>query len=437
MNLNKFMNNKSANNKKNNLLLFIVWPFGAFINSCLNIRNKSFHAVFLMFAFVYGYSVFIQQGDGDIVRYSQAFDLMIDANADDYLNYISNLLKPNSALTGYYKISNEQPDIYANTLMFIVTRFTENSRWFFALVSLFYFILFLKFINECLYNTNWVGSNSQKFFLVFLMVAVPFYVGVTGIRFWTALYFYMIFALKYVRTERLKYVFIASLSIAIHFTFIFPIALLFVYRILPRTKILRLLIIVFSVSIFLTGSANSVLGFINQNTESFGESKLASKAEVYTNEEYLNDRQENVSKFNWYVLLNSKLLFYILVLITILEKFKLINFFGNSYTKKIDDMHYVFFINSLITYDMGSFSRFIYIFYLLSFYRYLLFAGVSQNFDSIKKLAYLYSFPLILHVLVSLRAGFYTVDPYLILSNSLFLFFIHSDISLSELIVGH
>ncbi len=42
-----------------------------------------------------------------------------------------------------------------------------------------------------------------------------------------------------------------------------------------------------------------------------------------------------------------------------------------------------------------------------------------------------------LYIIVVFRAGFYTVDPLLLVNNSIFTFFMHSDISLSELLIGH
>jgi hypothetical protein len=86
---------------------------------------------------------------------------------------------------------------------------------------------------------------------------------------------------------------------------------------------------------------------------------------------------------------------------------------------------------------MGSLSRFKYVYFLLLLSRFVILAGLQPENKKMKAITKIFVPFLALYILVTFRAGFYFVDPLLLINNSLTMFFLNSDISLSEFIVGH
>jgi hypothetical protein len=415
-------------------LLMLYLPFLPFLYSVFNIRNIKYHGILLIFSFLYGYSVYMYSGD--VVQYNMAFSEMVNLRWGDFGNLLLGGYVPKYNTEEVALVSG-QPDIYASTLMFAVSRITDNSRWFFAVVSLIYTWLCLGFLREVYKELNWNNSLPQKIFFIFLLLIVPFYVGVTGVRFWTALFLFMIYAIKTIRGNNLQYILLSALSILIHFSFILPVMMLIMYKFINLKRSISSILIVASFGLFIFSSSTQVLNTVGSTSALFKDTTIETRVSSYGNADLLAERQQSEPQDNWYVTLRVKAILYSLLFAFLLEYFGLLKWQSNVFLDRLYPFYILSVIITLFTYNLGSLGRFVYIFYLLSFIRYTVIAGFNPKNKPIRVLSYIIAPVLLLHIAVIFRAGFYTVDPFLIIGNPFVIFLVQSSQSLSELLVGH
>lgn len=426
---------ESKNIKSALIVISLFLPIIPFLFAARNIWNKRYHFAVLIFSFWFGYSVFLYSGD--ILEYEKSFPIVANYTWRDFFSILSDTYSDDKFNVYEENVVISKPDMYALCMQFFVSRVTNESRAFFALVSLIYTYFFLKFIQEVILATGTSKSKMFKIFGVFLLFIVPFYVGVTGIRFWTALFLYMLFTMRYLRTGSLKSLMLTGLSILIHYTFMFPVLVLLTYQFLKLSKTFSRVLVVASIFYFLLASTTGVLGFIEQSLSIFNETSISETASSYTNSEVLNQRLNSTGEANWYVLLRSTLITYSFIVIFILEYFKIIQFRKFSFIERITPLQVIFFCIAMFTINLGSLARFNYIFQMLTIIKMMYIVVREPNNRRLKILSNTLIPVIALHILVSLRAGFYYVDPLLVIGNPIVFLTTQSSISLSEFLVGH
>ncbi len=385
-----------------------------------------------MFSFLYGYSVYMYSGD--ILDYNDSYMVIRTYTWSDFIAIITNRYST-IPYNLEYNVTLAQPDYYAIILEFLVTRFTDNPRWFFALVSVIYTWIFLEFIG---FITKLLKINDLKqvnVFYIFVLFCIPFYVGVTGVRFWPALFIFCLFIVKFLIFKRRRFLLFSCISILFHFSFLIPV-ILFVPFLFLRNRIKSLyILLIFSGFIFVGSAYSTKLSLIKDNFIGINE-KIDEKTDSYINEDHLEERSQNISQTNWYIRLYTNALNYALMLLIVLIEFRVIKVRQNVISKRLQSYVLFSLIISLLIYDLGSIARFVRVFQLVALI-YLASLYVN-NKRQLMFPSYAFYFLLIFHVTVSFRAGFYTVDPYLLTLGSLItVFILRSDMSLSELLIGH
>lgn len=417
------------------LFLSVVWPASAFALAVGKIWEKQYHIIILIFSFWFGY--YVNFYSGDILRFEEAYHEVVQYSWSDYFY----LLKHFSSVDKLDKIEgntvNSKPDIYALSLQFLVSRFTGNSRWFFAFVSLFYTFFFLKFLDEVLRVSGKVNKPAWYIFLWSIMLIVPFYVGVTGVRFWTALFVYLWFSMKFMRTNKYINIALAGTSALIHYTFLFPFAILLLFPLIRSFKLLSKIIIGFSIVTYFVSSNTEILNFLVENRGSIEESSVAMASSGYLNEDLLKDYLERSAQANWYVNLRTEMVFYFFIVVFLVEFLGIFRWKTDAYLDRNYALYILFFGIALVTIELGSISRFKYVFYMLAAIRLLCLVRLNPTSFSLKLIAFSLAPILIFYTVVNFRAGLYFVDPLLLIGNPVVYLITHSTTSLSELIVGH
>jgi hypothetical protein len=281
-------------------LLFFLFPITGLLSGLKYYFQNKYRFGLLFFFFFLGYTVFFTSGD--VISYRDNFDKLIDYSWDDFFHLIRYF---NNDDRKFYLIDinvyNSKPDIYALTLGFLVSRFTENPRWFFGIVSVIYFYLMLKFLDEAVKLTGRVRTFGWKLFFIALVLIVPFYVGVTGVRFWTALFFYAWLLLKYNNTGKRKFLFLMSLSILIHYTFIFPVIIAILSSVLNINKRFFRFLTILGILYALTATTTGALNFISSSLQVFDNDTIENVSSSYLDGESLAERTKDISETNWYV----------------------------------------------------------------------------------------------------------------------------------------
>lgn len=415
--------------------LSLLLPAVAFGMSVKHIWDKQYHKIILLFAFWLGYTVFFF--GGDVVEYKNAFDITAKYDWSGYFYLLRNTFSDDKFILFPDNVVNSKPDMYALTLQFIITRFTDNERWFFGFASFIYVYLILKFKDEVLLFAGVQPGKIWRFFFASLLLIVPFYVGITGVRFWAALFWFMLFTMKYLRTKRVYYILIAAVSITMHYTFMFPVGVLLIYRFLNISRAAMRVLVIASLAFFVLSTTAGLLGFANDAIEIFGDSSVKTVSSSYTDEENIEAKNTEAEAANWYVKARQTLITYGFFSIFLLEFAGVFRWKRNEYLDSWYSLYVLFFSISALTSNLGSLGRFSYIFYLLCLVRLLVLCALNPKNRYLHTIR-LFMFPVMtIHVLVSLRAGFYFVDPLLLVGNPVVFFLVQSKTSLSEFIVGH
>lgn len=425
---------------KNNLakpyfLSFIV-PFWGLIIGLKNISDKSFHFFILFFAFWYGYSIIFIEG-ADHTQYKETYSDVEKYDLNDYTFLVTHALSIDRLNNLNENTVNNKPDLFALSLMFLITRITDNPRWFFAFVSLIYFFLFLSFKSELLKYTEYARNKYFQVIFLFILLILPFHVGVTGVRFWTALFYVLWVYLKFLNNKKKRdFILLLWISVLIHYSFAIPCLLISIFiNFNFSAKFIKPFLPILFLLYFL--SAATSLTYISSFLNVFEETSVKESAETYTDKEYLNERKLDESSTNWYVRVREFAINNLFIIFYLLELSGFVKFKNNN-NNSIDMLTFVFFILTLLTSGLGSIGRFKYLFYILGLIRLLKIIKLDININIFKKYYTIFSLILILHVLVSNRGAFYSVDPLLVVGHPLlFLFDIHSTTSLSEILVGH
>src|SRR5690606_19561816 len=103
------------------------------------------------------------------------------------------------------------------------------------------------------------GNKVRHFiFVAALGVVIPFYVGVTGVRFWPALFLFTWCILKYLSSNKSKFIFLSGVSMLIHYSFFVPFSILILYYFFPIKGIVSYALVFISIAFYLLTSTNSI-----------------------------------------------------------------------------------------------------------------------------------------------------------------------------------
>lgn len=284
-------------------MLFIFWPFASLIYSIKNFRRFESRNIVWLFAIFYGLVLVTTYSGLDAYRYAQDFISMA-------INQYSF-----SEVFGKYFIVKQETDIYEPLLMFIVSRFTSNPHIFYAIVGLIYGYFYSRNIWFLIDRIYIVKKLSNGFYLGILLLAFSFVQS--------------LFSLQFVRFSTASVIFIYGLLIAyfdkknagyiwmlitplVHFSFIFPLVLILIFRFIPKKT--NLFFIFFVISTFIIQTKLEVISnFISAYAPSF----LQDKVEGYTNPLYAEKVLEAIDTTNWYIKYRADMLIYLGYLYTI------------------------------------------------------------------------------------------------------------------------
>lgn len=418
-------------------LLFLIWPFLAFILALRNGFNKHYQPIILAFSFLYGYGVYLYSGD--ILRYEEAYKLVVNYQWSDFFFLLTN--KFDSGFKGGYKpnLFNLKPDVFAIILSFFTSRISEDPRLFWGVLSVIYTWFMLLFFNQVKLHFH-VGPKRywHYIFIFFLILIIPKYVGISGVRFWPALFLFMYYLMVYLNSgRRLKYIFLLSLSILIHYSFFIPVVIVVIVHFLPIKMFVFRTIVLVSLSFFTLSSTTSIFAFLSGAVEVMDGNTVGESASSYANQEIYQQRKAIAETRNWYVTMRSESILYILLIATLIEAFGLVRLQETSFTYQVFPFLIVFFCLTLLTYYLGSVGRFKNIFFLLALTRYTVLFPFNYQSRFIKVLVALLVPTLTLYILVTFRSELYFVESTLFVNNVIGIFFSRSKESLSEFLIGH
>jgi len=371
----------------------MISPILSFVYALKRFRNRNYHVIILLFAFLFGYS-FIPYENSDTERYKHYYEIVTQFSLNEYIQEIS--------LT--YSGGATFPDIYLPSLMFITSVFGASFKVFIGVQAVIYFDFFLGILNTIL---DQVKNAEYKKYIVFFLGCVFIYSfssGINGIRFPTAFMVFMYFTLKYLFNPKLIYIILVGLSCLIHIALLQAylgfICFIAINKI--NNKYLKTLIIVGFVGLLYSLNIQETTQLINNDI-------ISQKVQDYTNENYIEQREAHTKKWNWYIQFNQYSNFYFLIGMVFLSMFK---FKANPIVKRLFLITLVFLIISMfnelyldpISNRYREFFEFFALIYLIILFAF----SPASRFKNIANK--IYSVILLITILIQLRSLSYNLD---------------------------
>lgn len=144
--------------------------------------------------------------------------------ADDLTNHYINMRMYYSGKSWNEIINNPLVygighDFYHIILKYIISRFTNSKTIFAGVNAIIYAAIFLNFFREFRYYYNKFMPVMCGLLLLCVVFTVQFY-WFGGVRFWFGAFFFAGFYLKYINTEKIRYLIISFCCIFFHFSLI-------------------------------------------------------------------------------------------------------------------------------------------------------------------------------------------------------------------------
>ena len=311
-----------------------------------------------------------------------------------------------------YSEESDKADIYQPLITFILSRFTNNGNILFAVFGIVYGYFYSRNIWMILDLSKGKKIEWELWVVIIAFICVLGFWNLNGVRMWTAAHIFFYGVFQYLVLGRRKGIFIAILSVFVHFSYILPIGVFLVF-ILSKIP-WRFLYYLFLGSFFIS-SMN--VPTIKAKLESVAPDFLLPRVNSYTSDEYVDIVSDMNESINWYVKYYSSALMWVLV-----GLFTLIYF--SKFSKFKDDKSFSnLFGFSLLILSIGNITSL-----LPSGGRFVLLAqlfGVALlvyyyvRFDDFLYRKYLQFFMPLLYffIVVNIRISFDTVSFMTIFSN--------------------
>jgi hypothetical protein len=354
----------------------------------------------------------------------------------DSSRYVANLISLyNMPLTwdvfiaSLYSDESDKVDIYQPLITFILSRFTKDGNILFAVFGIVYGYFYSRNIWMVLDLCKEAKIDRALWVIIIAFICLVGFWQLNGVRMWTAahIFFYGIF--QYLVLGRKKGIFIAILSVLVHFSYILLIGVFLVFILVKISW--RFLYYLFLGSFFIS-SVN--IPAIKANLESVAPAFLLPRVNSYTSDEYVEVIADMNETVVWYIQYHSNSLMYFLVVI-----FTVI-YFSDSKKFKDDKSFSNIFGFSLLILSIGNITSLLpsgvrYLFVAQLFGVALLVYYYIRFDDFLYKKFMQYFMPLVyFYIVVSIRVSFDTISVMSIFANPIFAVAVDMPVPLIDLI---
>jgi hypothetical protein len=264
-------------------------------------------------------------------------------------------------------------------------------------------------------------------FVCFFLI-VPIW-DMNGFRMWTAAHIFIYGLLPYLYENNKKGLVVASLAILVHFSFLVPISLLYVYIFAGNRLTLYF---AFFLMTFFISEIN--LSAFNDLIEGYAPQIIEERTAPYRSEEYVESHREDRPTMNWYAMWYNNALKWSIMGFLVILFFKGRTFFAqNRRWLNLFSFTLLFYGVANLLSSLPSGGRFIAVANLAAVALILLYVQNREHEVVMKRFIWA-AFPaLLLFVVVSFRTGMYSMSATAILGNPFIAaFFLGEHISVND-----
>lgn len=268
-------------------LYLILWPFGALVTALSQFRKPEAKTVFWLFCIFFGFSFVIQKdiaGAADSARYATQLIEMHNQTVS-----LDNMIK------AMYNPAEGFVDIYQPLATWLVSAFTDDPKWLFALFGAVFGFFYTQNIWMLLRRVNIrVGLVLFLFILGYALIN-PIW-NINGVRMYTAAQVFMYGALLYfLEQKKISGIIWIAVSIFFHFSFLFPVLVVVLYIFIPDY------LFAYLIFYLLTAFINEINLITVRESLSFMPEVFKPKIEAYTNLDYALAIREAATQYAWHV----------------------------------------------------------------------------------------------------------------------------------------
>ena len=281
------MNNKIDTSKKNSIIIFLLWPLFALVYAFRNYKAIWAKDIIWFFVIFYGFTITVHdvgETTMDANRYKSKFVEM--AGKDVSFQEITST---------FYDAEEQSLDILETIIIFSLSRVTNNPQVLFAVFGLIFGYFYSRNIWYLIDRVERKIIRENIPILLTFAFIVSFS-SINGFRFWTATHIFLFGALPFLFEGKKKFLWISALSVLMHFSFMFPLAVLGIYVLAGNRTIFYF--ILFILTFFIKELDITAIGnFLTNNLPDI----FLPKVKTYTNTDYAEGLAADFGKVNWYV----------------------------------------------------------------------------------------------------------------------------------------
>lgn len=273
---------------KSALLLYLIWPLLGLYVAFSDYKQDWSKNIFWLFCIFFGLTFIIaEEGGADSDRYARLF-----------IYYAHFDLDLKELWGSFYAEGSGYVDIISPLIIYLVSRITDNPSILFAVFGLIFGYFYSRNIWYVLGRVN--GKLTGIVLLYFLTFALlnPIW-NINGFRFNAAAQIFLFGTLPYLLGGKSKSLIWSVASIFVHFSFLFPVAILGLFYLLKNRLNIYLLFFVLSAFI-----KEIDLQWV-QSSLLFLPDVLFSKVLTYANPEYAEGRRIMYEELPWFITYSS------------------------------------------------------------------------------------------------------------------------------------
>jgi hypothetical protein len=378
---------------------FLIWPFGSMVAAFTGREKKYAKNLFWLFCIYFGFTFIIANEDLDSARYAMNLKEFHDSE-----------IKFNLLLSLFYSSQSEYIDIVQPILTYITALITDNPSILFAVFACVFGFFYSRNLWYILDRINGNISASIFFFILAYALICPIWY-INGIRMWAAAQVFIYGLLPFFYEGRRKSLWWAVSSVFFHFSFIFPLLILFSYIFIKNRPTF---FFTFSIiTLFISQINLEYIRGLFAYLPGFMQSRI-SYTDVEGAQGLLALRQE----LNWYLIFSEqavKWIIYAFAVIIFIEGKKVISKRKEMMNSFCFGLWFYGWVNLARLVPSGGrfgtvadmFMMTFLIFYLTQF----------NHYGKIKSLKILSVPVLILFIIIAIRVGFDTCGLYTLLGN--------------------
>lgn len=263
---------------------FLIWPFGIAMEAFRQWRRPWSKNIFWLFCVFFGFTFIIdEEGGSDSDRYAQEFVAVAHSDVS-----FSELLNT------FYDSDSDNIDIVSPLITYLVSRISDNPSVLFSVFGLLFGFFYSRNVWYVLERIDGkLTGNVILFILTFVLLNPIWYIN--SFRFYFAAQILLFGALPYLLEGRKRSLIWCGFTILVHFSFLFPTAILGVFLITKNR--LNIYLVFFIITSFI----NEINLEWVQSTLSFLPDLFFAKVLTYADPDYAESRGRIVEELPWFI----------------------------------------------------------------------------------------------------------------------------------------